>query len=31
VGVVLTNEEVRYDLATRADENRWLLQMHIDF
>jgi hypothetical protein len=31
VGVVLTNEQVRYDLATRGDENRWLLQMHIDF
>jgi len=31
VGVVLTNEQVRYDLATRTDENRWLLQMHIDF
>jgi hypothetical protein len=31
VGVVLTNERVRYDLATRADENRWLLQMHVDF
>ena len=31
VGVVLANEQVRYDLATRADENRWLLQMHIDF
>jgi hypothetical protein len=31
VGIVLTNEQVRYDLTTRADENRWLLQMHIDF
>jgi hypothetical protein len=31
VGVVLTNERVRYDLATHADEARWLLQMHIEF
>ena len=31
VGVILTNEQVRYDLATRTDENRWLLQIHIDF
>jgi len=31
VGVVLTNEQVRYDLVTRADENRWLLQMHVEF
>jgi hypothetical protein len=31
VGVVLTNEQVAYDLATRADENRWLLQTHIEF
>jgi hypothetical protein len=31
VGAVLTNEQVRYDLPTRADENRWLLQMHIEF
>jgi hypothetical protein len=31
VGLVLTNERVRYDLATRADEARWLLQTHIEF
>jgi hypothetical protein len=31
VGAVLTNEQVRYDLATRPDENRLLAQMHIEF
>lgn len=31
VGLVLTNEQVRYDLASRPDENRVLLQTHIEF
>jgi hypothetical protein len=31
VGAVVTNEQVRYDLATRPDENRLLAQMHVEF
>jgi hypothetical protein len=31
VGAVVTNEQVRYDLASRPDENRLLAQMHVEF
>jgi hypothetical protein len=31
IGAVLTNERVRYDVETRADENRLLAQMHVEF
>jgi hypothetical protein len=31
VGLVLTNEHINYDLSTRLDENRILLQMHFEF
>ena len=31
VGAVVTNEQVRYDLETRPDENRLLAQMHVEF
>ena len=31
VGAVVTNEQVRYDLASRPDENRLLAQLHIEF
>jgi hypothetical protein len=31
VGAVLTNEQVRYDLASRPDENRLLAQLHVEF
>jgi hypothetical protein len=30
-GAVVTNEQVRYDLAMRPDENRLLAQMHVEF
>jgi hypothetical protein len=31
VGLVVTNERVRYDSPSRADENRLLVQTHIEF
>lgn len=31
VGLVVTNEQVRYDVTTRPDENRLLLQAQIEF
>jgi hypothetical protein len=31
VGLVATNEQVQYDSPTRADENRLLIQTHIEF
>ena len=31
LGVVVTDEQVQYDLVTRPDENRVLAQMHIEF
>lgn len=31
VGAVVTNEQVRYDLPSRPDENRLLAQMHVEF
>jgi hypothetical protein len=31
VGLVATNEQVRYDSATRLDDDRVLLQMHFEF
>ena len=31
VGAVITNEQIRYDLASRPDENRVLAQMHLEF
>ena len=31
IGAVLTNERVRYDVETRADENRLLAQMQVEF
>ena len=31
IGAVLTNERVRYDIETRADENRLLAQMQVEF
>ncbi len=31
IGLVATNEHVRYDAPTRLDENRVLLQAHIEF
>jgi hypothetical protein len=30
VGIVITNEHVRYDVAARPDENRLLVQTHIE-
>jgi hypothetical protein len=31
LGLVVTNEQVHYDLSTRPDENRLLFQTHIEF
>jgi hypothetical protein len=31
VGAIVTNEQVRYDLASRPDENRLLAQMQVEF
>jgi hypothetical protein len=31
LGLVVTNEQVHYDLTTRPDENRLLVQTHVEF